>query len=170
MSKPKPFTNCIFCNTYFLKSQSHQSSCSITCAFLSRVNKLGVDECWHWTGSTHKAGYGEFRFLGKLYRAHRFALEYHNNYLLSPDDQACHKCDNPICCNPHHLFKGTAWDNLNDAAKKLRMAKRLTKEEVIQIKELLQKGLPKGQIASKFNVSNTNIYHIESGHTWTHVT
>jgi hypothetical protein len=77
--------------------------------------------CWQWLGTTNAQGYGRFLLLGKNRRAHRVA------YLLTfgdiPNDlHVLHRCDNPGCCNPGHLFLGTNKDNSDDKIAKGRQA------------------------------------------------
>ena len=90
--------------------------------FWQKVNKTG--KCWEWTGclkdGSGGCGYGFFWFNGKNVRAHRFS------WILSfgeiPNELCvCHKCDNPRCVNPEHLFLGTVHDNNVDAVKKGRV-------------------------------------------------
>ena len=88
--------------------------------FWSRVDKSGgPDACWLWTAGTHTRGYGRIRWNGKAQSAHRisWALAYGP---ISEDLYVCHKCDNPLCCNPSHFFLGTASENTNDMMSKGR--------------------------------------------------
>jgi hypothetical protein len=92
--------------------------------FWSHVDQSrGHDACWPWIGSTFKDrdGYGQFFLCGKNYRAHRIAFMLVKGP-LQDDDQSLHRCDNPPCCNPQHLFKGTNLDNIRDRDAKGRQA------------------------------------------------
>lgn len=89
----------------------------------------GPDACWPWTGGqVHEHGYGTLRVGGyskanpvkhKLY-AHRLAWELTNGPIPAGLN-VCHRCDNPPCCNPAHLFVGTQRENLQDASHKHRL-------------------------------------------------
>ena len=89
--------------------------------FWDKVNIAGPDECWEWTAGTYLKGlkYGRFQFEGKAKSAHRVAYILTNGDI--PDDMfVCHTCDNPACCNPKHLWLGSAKDNTQDMLKKGR--------------------------------------------------
>lgn len=79
-------------------------------------------ECWLWTGPKVGRGYGKTHWNGKTARAHRVAWEITYGPIA---DGMCvlHKCDNPACCRPDHLFLGTYADNNRDMKKKGRTAR-----------------------------------------------
>lgn len=84
-------------------------------------NRVRIDKngCWNWLGGKDKDGYGKTTFKFKTYRPHRLA--YAATYGPIPEGQlVLHKCDNPACCNPDHLFLGSQKDNIQDAIRKGR--------------------------------------------------
>lgn len=89
-----------------------------------KIEAGGNNECWDWTGSKDPAGYGRLFVGGRGGRpvsAHRLAWESANRRMMPLHLHACHSCDNPSCCNPGHVFPGSRFDNMRDAASKGRM-------------------------------------------------
>lgn len=76
-------------------------------------------ECWTWTGCCTAHGYGQFHFEGKTTKAHRVAWIITHGPI--PDGLCVlHRCDNPPCVRPDHLFLGTLSDNMQDCVAKGR--------------------------------------------------
>lgn len=149
--------------------------------FMKHVRK--EDQCWIWTGNKHDYGYGIFRVYDNNLKpipefAHRVSLKIFKGIELG-NLHACHKCDNPSCVNPEHLFAGTHKDNMTDMAKKNRGIKeapwvhgekhpnsKLTADQVIAIKKDTRKP---NAIAVDYGVSDTLIRNILQGKTWAHL-
>ncbi len=98
--------------------------------FLNKVKKNQENDCWIWTGgrrgykrTTTSNEYGVFGFRGKNEAAHRVSWILWRQESQEPIIKGlcvCHKCDNPLCVNPEHLFLGTAHDNMRDKISKNR--------------------------------------------------
>lgn len=90
--------------------------------FWTMVEPENGDACRCWTGFRHDKGYGIFGIGPRLMLTHRFA--YGAAVAPIPSGlQVLHRCDNPPCCNPEHLFLGTNADNMADKMRKSRQAK-----------------------------------------------
>lgn len=80
-----------------------------------------VNGCLNWAGRKNKSGYGVFDYSGRPHLAHRVSF-WLNTRLLPPGMSVLHRCDNPACINPAHLFLGTHQDNVWDMVSKGRHA------------------------------------------------
>lgn len=145
--------------------------------FWSKVDKTG--DCWSWTAYTNKSGYGVFRLDGKTLTSHRLSWIWANGSI--PDGMhILHRCDNPKCVNPEHLWAGTHSDNMKDMARKGRWGKprvrgerhghsKLTNEDVRRIKILSAIGFNQGRIAAKMGVTQNAVSLIHLGKNYSHV-
>ena len=88
--------------------------------FWSKVKK--TEGCWLWMGARDPDGYGSFRVGSRGTHAHRIAYALKVGH-IPPGLSVLHRCDNPPCVRPDHLFLGTQLDNVNDMAKKGRARK-----------------------------------------------
>lgn len=154
--------------------------------FWSKVNKNGpliIDTpCWEWTASCDHSGYGQLTVKCRCKKSHRVAYE----ALIGPIPTgvlACHKCDNPKCCNPAHIFLGTDMDNKLDSMKKGRHYKvggippiffgekhpnhKLTEQAVIEIKKVYTgKYGEQTALGRKYGVDRSTIALVVKGRNW----
>lgn len=94
---------------------------SIKERFWSKVNKTeDPSSCWEWIAA-YRGKYGTLKVNKKLIDAHRLSYIIHYGQIDSSKIFVCHRCDNPKCVNPSHLFLGTHRDNMIDAYKKGRL-------------------------------------------------
>lgn len=140
--------------------------------FWSKVQIGEPDDCWWWLAYRDNDGYGKFGFRGKVWGAHRVAWVM--TYGEIPKGlYVCHKCDEPSCCNPYHLFITDHAGNMEDMAAKGRKRgerhgrSKLTESEVWEIRRLLKEtDLTQGEIGKMFGMCQGTIGHIATGHTW----
>lgn len=103
--------------------------------FWAKVDRSGgPNACWPWLKYRSKFGHGWVKYQGSGWTtAHRIAYRLIHG-TLSDDLDVLHRCDNPWCCNPAHLFTGVQADNNIDMAKKGRAHKKLTDDQVREIR------------------------------------
>src|ERR1700743_3839012 len=97
---------CLECGRAFEARSNRIKFCSIECHYWGNVRR--TDDCWLWLGATVEYGYGVFGHGGRgvIHYAHRISWEI-NNGVIPKGLFVLHKCDNPPCTNPDHLFLGT---------------------------------------------------------------
>jgi HNH endonuclease len=142
---------------------------SVAERFWSKVDKSG--DCWPWTAGLLKDGYGQFRRNGTSVVASRMAWEL--TYGTIPSGlHVCHKCDNPPCCNPTHLFLGTPRDNRRDCAAKGRVTAWkavVTKADTLVIRAAYAAGgITQAELGRQFGISQTAVSRIVLQKTWCH--
>lgn len=141
--------------------------------FLTRVKKR-ESGCWEWGGGRDQDGYGVFRGEagGVLFhRAHRYSYAIHSGPIPS-GVHVCHKCDNPPCVNPDHLFLGANADNQRDKWAKGRgrggagenhHSAILTRKQVAAI---LRDARPYTELAADYGVSASTVGSIKQRISW----
>lgn len=139
------------------------------------LEKKGKEFCWNWAGSRDEKGYGMFRISPlKTFRAHRFSFLIFIG-ALNKEQIICHRCDNPACVNPSHLFQGTHQDNVTDCINKNRRANlsgpshgnaKLDWPDIERIRRIHLEGVPQRQIATEYGVSQSCVWNIVKEITW----
>jgi sporulation protein YlmC with PRC-barrel domain len=101
--------------------------------FWNKVDKTSNPKgCWEYTGPKDRDGYGRFNFNHKIWPTHRLSASLAGHDI--ENKIVCHHCDNTSCVNPSHLFVGTIQDNNLDKFKKKRQSKKLTEDQIRQIR------------------------------------
>jgi hypothetical protein len=142
--------------------------------FWSKVEK--TQGCWLWHGGGHESGHGVFTVDRKPVPASRFALEGALGYPPPEGTEVCHRCDNPPCVNPRHLYYGTRQQNMDDAWARGRMpvgsqraAAKLREEQVVALRERYAGGADARELAAEYGIAVTTLRHIVLGLKWKHV-
>lgn len=155
--------------------------------FWDRVELGGPDDCWEWRAACRRGGYGVITWAGRPEAAHRVAWILQEGPI--PEGiHILHKCDNPPCVNPRHLFAGTPKDNMLDKIRKGRGGRwtetnpqkqrkvqqrnyqlKLTEDQVLQIRTLRAEGVKQAELARRFGVTEMNISLIVRRLGWKHL-
>lgn len=156
---------------------SHVWACDVTEEelFWNLVQKS--DGCWPWIGAKHRDGYGRANVSieGKkrIRIAHRMAWYFAHKELPPADKDVCHTCDNRICCNPAHLYLGTALQNMHDMHRRCRAATKLKPAQVLEIRAAFEGVKGKKAIGdlsrhfmAKYGVRFESIWAIRSRAKW----
>lgn len=140
--------------------------------FMSKVKRC-KNGCWEWQSWKIAKGYGQFHYQGKTVYAHRMAY----TLFIGPipaDFHVMHKCDNPGCANPKHLFVGTDQDNMTDKVKKGRQLHGekvndhiLTEAQVLEIFNSKETQIVLSRI---YGVCQSHISNIKNGRNWNRLT
>lgn len=168
--------------------------------FDAKVDRsAGPEGCWVWTASRTPFGYGEIGLggrRGRIVRAHRLAFEFEYGDIPA-GLEVCHRCDNPPCVNPRHLFLGTHADNMGDMAQKGRSWAKNHPEEMPRgdnhplrrrpecaargvrvggaklnddaVRAIRTSTLSQRALAKAHGVSRRTIVFVQQGKTWKHV-
>ena len=160
------------CSTQFHGSKRRNTT---PAQFWAKIAIGAPSECWEWIGTKDTHGYGQIRWHGKMCLSHRLALaftdgDWESRLLVR------HVCDNPPCCNPAHLCRGTYRDNTRDAIERglfRTMPKggdhpsaKLTDRQAMAIKRSSE---TTAEAAAKYGVCFSTIQQIRNGTTWRHL-
>lgn len=137
----------------------------------------GPKACWPWLGARDKDGYGRLNIGGKTVPAHVAALEEDIGRDLGEGECSLHRCDNPPCTNPAHLFPGTKAVNNADAAAKGRTRsgdRSRTAKISHQDAEVIRRECAPGRyrrgaysdLARRLGISSREVSYIAKGERW----
>jgi hypothetical protein len=147
--------------------------------FWMKVDSGVPNGCWEWTGCCNHDGYGKIKDSGKTVTSHRVSWELHNGPI--PEGVlVLHKCDNPKCIRPDHLFLGTDKSNAEDKVAKGRQGtlkgealpqSKLRESDVRSIREMYRRHQSRTDglrtfLVKWFGVSRSTVSGVASGTTW----
>lgn len=163
--------------------------------FWNKVDKSG--ECWTWTASKNNKGYGQLMTEpGEIFTTKRPVLAHRMSWMIHfgaipKDMEICHKCDNPQCVNPNHLFLGTHTDNMRDMIRKGKGAMnqpnvmtvcpekrhwgerngqaKLTASQVREIRIGFQIGYSMNELGNMYGITRHAIGRIVRRQAWAHI-
>lgn len=198
---------CTICSRPFTTIARRRETCSKRCGyarikrramaperiavrFWPKVNKNGPSPahvtvngpCWEWTASVEHSGHGRIQIPNAtngrkgVVGAHRVSWFLHHGRW--PDRCVLHRCDNPRCVNPDHLFEGTKADNVHDMHAKGRanpprgeqcVRAKITESDVRKIREQAAAGKPQTQIAREMGITYYVVNSVKLRKSWRHV-
>jgi hypothetical protein len=145
---------------------------------MAKVTKPGAseDDCWGWNGATYAFGYGTIGTSKGNDGAHRVSYRL---FVGEIPEGLCvlHKCDNPKCTNPKHLFLGSKQDNAVDRNLKGRGKNNVLRGEnshyakltEAQAREIKASSEPHAVLAAKFGLAKNSVGRIKRGERWKHI-
>ena len=149
--------------------------------FWSKVNRGDSDACWPFTGARYPPPllpYGQFSIRGRQQRAHRVAWRLTRG-AISAGMQVLHRCDNPPCCNPVHLYLGTHADNMRDRNERERTHKhpgelsamsKLRDAQVREIRAVYRRGgIKQSDLGARYGIDQSTVSNIITGKRWSHI-
>lgn len=149
--------------------------------FWEKIDVRGDNDCWEWLACKGRTGYGRIRLPRKRETGNAHRIVYTLTYGNVPRGKiVCHRCGNPSCCNPKHLYAGTFSDNNMDRVRhgkqaggankgsKHHMAK-LKRRDITEIRGLRASGSTLPEIAKRYGVGISQIHRIVTRKSWRHV-
>ncbi len=143
--------------------------------FAAKWERDEATGCWVWKATLHSNGYGRFKLPGRMAFAHRASWELHRGP-IAKGLFVLHRCDNPPCVNPDHLWLGTHNENMADMRAKQRQNKgtrqhaaKLTEPMVYGIRAMLKHGASHEECSIIFGVGRSTIQEVGTRATWDHL-
>lgn len=132
--------------------------------FWAKVDKAGPNGCWLWLGTCGEYGHGQVS-IGNSRRTATSRVSWELHHGKIPTGMVvCHKCDNPPCVNPAHLFLGTLKDNSEDCVRKGRIARshaKLSHEQKAEVKRMLIEGITNRIIAESLGIHRKTVRYYQ---------
>ena len=139
-------------------------------------HKPGLGPCWVWSAATCGFGHGRVGLPGTRTTRMPHRLSWAHFYGDAGHLCVLHKCDNPACVRPEHLFIGTRLDNNADMKAKSRQSKgaarpsaKLTDANVVAIRSAVAAGTPQAVLCEKYGLSCGKMSRVATGKSWRHV-
>ena len=141
---------------------------------LLRNISINLNGCWNWQGSKSVKGYGRIKFEGVYWSTHRL-MAFLKLSDLGEGSVVCHRCDNPSCINPDHLFVGTQLENILDRDLKGRRnqakgenqgSSKLTAAQVTSIRLDTRKH---STIAAEYGITRAHVGNLKANRAWKHI-
>jgi len=156
---------CMQCGAAFRSDGASAVHCSPRCYVLGK-SEWNSQGCRLWKGKPGIHGYGVAKIHGERYSAHRLSYSTFIGSIPGGMD-VLHHCDVRTCVNPDHLFLGTALTNMRDCIQKGRNWRKLTDDDVRQIRSIV--GISQRAIAHHYDVCDRVILKIRNGRSWKHL-
>lgn len=130
--------------------------------------------CWEWKGAKSVKGYGRITFENATWAVHRLMAHMQIGD-VKKDTVVCHRCDNPSCVNPEHLFIGTQKENVADRDSKGRRnqaygerqgSAKLTAAQVTAIRLDMRKH---SEIAKTYGITRAHVGNLKANRAWRHI-
>ena len=160
------------------KGECQTSPSHLARRIIHGIAEITASDCWIWGRHLSNGGYAKMTILGRSRLVHREVW-----FLVHGDTKSglcvCHKCDNPACVNPSHLFLATHQENMQDCVKKGRHApppplqkgeknpaSKLSRANVDQIRDMLKRGYTQAYIASSYGICQAQVSNIKHRKQW----
>jgi hypothetical protein len=168
----------VYCSRACQFNKDHRFWSKVEKCSVARIGYDDIGPCWEWVAARNALGYGVCGQLGQQ-SAHRASWVLHHGQ-IPVGAHVLHRCDNPSCVRPDHLFLGTHQENMTDMRVKGRArgkdqdgeshaTHKLTEEQVREIRSRHAAGAKQKDLAPEFMVHKATINDVVLRKTWTHL-